>query len=99
MYFSKNVIPFRRKPGEGAPTYQHIGLYGYRRDALERLVALEPTPFELTESLEQLRALENGIPIRVVLTDYRGRSAWSVDAPEDAERVEAIIAREGELVE
>jgi 3-deoxy-manno-octulosonate cytidylyltransferase (CMP-KDO synthetase) len=99
MYFSKNVIPFRRKPGEGAPAYQHIGLYGYRRDALERLVALEPTPFELTESLEQLRALENGIPIRVVLTDYRGRSAWSVDAPEDADRVEAIIAREGELVE
>ena len=40
----------------------------------------------------------NGIPIRVVLTDYRGRSAWSVDAPEDAVRVEEIIAREGELV-
>ena len=98
MYFSKAVIPFRRKPGEGAPTYQHIGLYGYRRDTLEKLVALEPTPFELTESLEQLRALENGIPIRVVLTDYRGRSAWSVDAPEDAVRVEEIIAREGELV-
>lgn len=98
MYFSKNVIPFRRKPGEGAPAYQHIGLYGYRRETLERLVALEPTPFELTESLEQLRALENGIPIRVVLTDYRGRSAWSVDAPEDAVRVEDIIAREGELV-
>lgn len=99
MYFSKNVIPFRRKPGEGAPAYQHIGLYGYRRDTLEQLVALDPTPFELTESLEQLRALENGIPIRVVLTDYRGRSAWSVDAPEDAVRVEDIIAREGELVE
>lgn len=98
MYFSKAVIPFRRKPGEGVPTYQHIGLYGYRRDTLERLVALEPTPFETTESLEQLRALENGIPIRVVLTDYRGRSAWSVDAPDDAARVEEIIAREGELV-
>lgn len=98
MYFSKNVIPFRRKPGAGTPVYQHIGLYGYRRETLEQLVAYEPTPFELTESLEQLRALENGIPIRVVLTDYRGRSAWSVDAPEDAERVEAIIASEGELV-
>ncbi|MBR9825190.1 MAG: 3-deoxy-manno-octulosonate cytidylyltransferase [Alphaproteobacteria bacterium] len=98
MYFSKNVIPFRRKVGEGTPVYQHIGLYGYRRDALEQLVAFEPTPFELTESLEQLRALENGIPIRVVLTDYKGRSAWSVDAPEDAVRVEEIIAREGELI-
>lgn len=98
LYFSKNVIPFRRKPETGAPVYQHIGLYGYRRDTLEQLVSLEPTPLELTESLEQLRALENGIPIRVVLTDYRGRSAWSVDAPEDAERVADIIAREGELV-
>lgn len=98
MYFSKNVIPFRRKPNEGAPVYQHIGLYGYRRDTLEQLVNFEPTPFELTESLEQLRALENGIPIRVVLTNYRGRSAWSVDTPEDAARVETIIAREGELV-
>ena len=61
-------------------------------------MALEPTPFEMTESLEQLRALENGIPIRVVLTDYRGRSAWSVDSPGDAVRVADIIAREGELV-
>ncbi len=98
MYFSKNVIPFRRKPGEGTPVYQHIGLYGYRRETLEKLVAFEPTPFELTESLEQLRALENGIPIRIVLTDYKGRSAWSVDSPEDAERVEGIIAREGEII-
>ena len=98
MYFSKNVIPFRRKPETGAPVYQHIGLYGYRRDTLQQLVDLEPTPLELTESLEQLRALENGIPIQVVLTDYRGRSAWSVDSPEDATRVEDIIKREGELV-
>ena len=98
MYFSKNVIPFRRKPGAGMPVFQHIGLYGYRRETLETLVSYEPTPFELTEILEQLRALENGIPIRVVLTDYRGRSAWSVDTPEDAERVADIIMREGELV-
>ena len=98
LYFSKNVIPFRRKAETGAPCYQHIGLYGYRRATLEKLVALEPTPLELTESLEQLRALENGVPIRVVLTDYRGREAWSVDSPEDAERVAGIIARDGELV-
>ena len=98
MYFSKNVIPFRRKAETGAPVFQHIGLYGYRRDTLEQLVDLEPTPLEMTESLEQLRALENGIPIQIVLTDYRGRSAWSVDSPEDAVRVEEIIKREGELV-
>jgi 3-deoxy-manno-octulosonate cytidylyltransferase (CMP-KDO synthetase) len=61
MYFSKNVIPFRRKPGEGAPTYQHIGLYGYRRDALERLVALEPTPFSSARSCSRLSVSSNGV--------------------------------------
>jgi 3-deoxy-manno-octulosonate cytidylyltransferase (CMP-KDO synthetase) len=98
MYFSKGMIPFHRHPEAGTPTYQHIGLYGYRRDTLEEIVALEPSPLERAESLEQLRALENAIPIRVVLTDYRGRSAWSVDAPDDVPVVEGIIEKEGELV-
>jgi 3-deoxy-manno-octulosonate cytidylyltransferase (CMP-KDO synthetase) len=48
--------------------------------------------------LEQLRALENGMPIRVVEVDYRGRTHWSVDTPEDISHVEEIINREGELV-
>lgn len=98
LYFSKSVLPFQRHPEAGTPVWQHIGLYGYRIETLRTLVALEPSPLEKAESLEQLRALENGIPIRVVETDYRGRSAWSVDAPGDAAMVEAIIAREGELV-
>jgi 3-deoxy-manno-octulosonate cytidylyltransferase (CMP-KDO synthetase) len=98
LYFSKTVIPFQRNPEAGTPTWQHIGLYGYRAETLRRLVALDPTPLEQAESLEQLRALENGIPIKVVAVDYRGRSAWSVDAPSDVTEVEAIIAREGELV-
>jgi len=98
LYFSKSVIPFRRKPGAGGPVHQHIGLYAYRRDTLARLVALPMSPLEEVESLEQLRALENHIPIRVVLTDYRGRETWSVDHPDDVARVEAIIARDGELV-
>jgi 3-deoxy-manno-octulosonate cytidylyltransferase (CMP-KDO synthetase) len=98
LYFSKGVIPFQRHPEAGTPTHQHIGLYGYRKDTLEKIVSLEPSPLERAESLEQLRALENGIPIRIVMTDYRGRSAWSVDSPEDVSVVEGIIAREGELV-
>jgi len=98
LYFSKGMIPFQRHPEAGTPTWQHIGLYGYRRETLEEIVALNPSPLEKAESLEQLRALENGIPIRIVKTDYRGRSAWSVDAPEDVPVVEEIIAREGELV-
>tara|TARA_R110002073_G_scaffold230248_1_gene391193 strand:+ start:13157 stop:13999 length:843 start_codon:yes stop_codon:yes gene_type:complete len=99
LYFSKSVLPFQRHPEAGTPVWQHIGLYGYRLKTLRKIVALEPSPLERAESLEQLRALENGIPIRIVETDYRGRSAWSVDAPDDAKMVEAIIAREGELVE
>lgn len=98
LYFSKAVIPFQREKSAGTPVYKHIGLYAYRFDTLARLVALEPTPLEKAESLEQLRALENGIPIRIVLTDYRGRTPWSVDSPRDAEIAAGIIAREGEIV-
>jgi 3-deoxy-manno-octulosonate cytidylyltransferase (CMP-KDO synthetase) len=98
LYFSKTVIPFQRNPDAGTPTWQHIGLYGYRADTLRRLVAWEPSPLERAESLEQLRALENGVPIKIVPVDYQGRSAWSVDAPSDVAEVEAIIAHEGELV-
>jgi 3-deoxy-manno-octulosonate cytidylyltransferase (CMP-KDO synthetase) len=98
LYFSKTIIPFQRHPEAGTATYKHIGLYAYRFSALESLVALEPTPLELAESLEQLRALENGIPIRIVLTEYRGRTPWSVDSPRDAEIAAQIIEREGEIV-
>ncbi len=97
LYFSKAIIPFRREDA-GVPVYKHIGLYAYRFSALKRLVALEPSPLERTESLEQLRALENGIPIRIVLTEYRGRTPWSVDSPRDAEIAAEIVAREGEIV-
>lgn len=98
LYFSKAIIPFQREKSAGTPVYKHIGLYAYRFDTLARLVSLEPTPLEKAESLEQLRALENGIAIRVVLTSYRGRTPWSVDSPRDAEIAAGIIAREGELV-
>ena len=55
-------------------------------------------PLEAAEGLEQLRALENGMKIRVALVDYKGRTHGSIDAPEDVALVESIIAREGELV-
>jgi len=97
LYFSKQIIPFRRE-ATGLPIYKHIGLYAYRFDTLSKLVALDPSPLEMTESLEQLRALENGIPIRVVLTDYKGRTPCSVDSPADAQVAEQIIESEGEIV-
>jgi 3-deoxy-manno-octulosonate cytidylyltransferase (CMP-KDO synthetase) len=61
-------------------------------------VALPPSPLEEAEGLEQLRALENGMTVRVVLVDYRGRTHWSIDAPEDVGIAERIIEREGELL-
>jgi 3-deoxy-manno-octulosonate cytidylyltransferase (CMP-KDO synthetase) len=98
LYFSKAIIPFTRVNGLAA-IYRHIGLYGFRRDSLEKYIALEPTPLELTEGLEQLRALEHGMKIRVVIVDYKGRTHGSIDAPEDVPVIEDIIAREGELFE
>jgi 3-deoxy-manno-octulosonate cytidylyltransferase (CMP-KDO synthetase) len=102
LYFSKSVIPFVRAVGrdDGAslPVYRHIGLYAYRFETLIRCVAMEPGPLERAEKLEQLRALENGIPVRVVEVDYRGRTHWAVDSPEDLVRVEEIIRAEGELL-
>src|SRR5690606_33763656 len=74
LYFSKSVIPFVREPIESLPVFRHVGLYAYRVDTLERLLQLEPAPLERCEQLEQLRALEHGIPIRVVEVDYRGRT-------------------------
>lgn len=97
LYFSKQIIPFVRKPGFAA-VHRHIGLYGYTVAGLRRYVALPPSPLEQTEGLEQLRALENGLKVRVVIVDYRGRTHASVDTPEDIAVVEATIAREGELV-
>lgn len=79
LYFSRAAIPFVRVAGAATPAV-HVGVYGYRRDTLLRLAALPPTPLERTESLEQLRALEHGIAIRVIESAY---TSLSVDTPED----------------
>ncbi len=100
LFFSKAIIPMLRGRDESRPppVHRHIGIYGYRVEALARLARLEPTPLEQAEQLEQLRALENGIAIRVVCVDYRGRTHGSVDSPHDIGVVEAIIKAEGELL-
>ena len=87
LYFSRSPIPYPRQEGAAAPL-KHLGIYGYQRDALLRLAGLAPTPLERSESLEQLRALENGIPIRVLVIE---RGSFGVDTAEDLERVEAIL--------
>ena len=98
LYFSKTVLPFRRKPSGEDVVHHHIGLYGYRMATLQRYTELAPTPLEQAESLEQLRALEHGMTVRVVMVETHGRSHWSVDAPGDVSEVEAILAREGEIL-
>jgi len=79
LYFSRAPIPFPRVAGVVAPAV-HIGVYGYRRATLLRLAGLAPTPLERAESLEQLRALEHGISIRVLDSAY---VSLSVDTPDD----------------
>jgi 3-deoxy-manno-octulosonate cytidylyltransferase (CMP-KDO synthetase) len=99
LYFSKSMIPFLRNiNNENLPIYRHIGLYGYRYPTLQQYMALTPTPLEQLEGLEQLRALEHGIPIKVVEVDYRGRTHCAIDSPGDVAIVENIIAKEGELI-
>jgi 3-deoxy-manno-octulosonate cytidylyltransferase (CMP-KDO synthetase) len=87
LYFSRASIPYRRQEGGAAP-WKHLGIYGYQREALLRLAGLPPSPLERSEALEQLRALENGIPIRVLQVEW---GSLSVDTAEDLERVEEVF--------
>lgn len=89
LYFSRASIPFPRHESS-AKRLAHVGIYGYRKDVLLRLAALEPTPLERGESLEQLRALENGIPIRVLEVTS---SEPGIDTPHDLARAEALLAK------
>lgn len=99
LYFSSAFIPhLRNRQMMSPPVHRHIGIYAYRFDTLQEYVAMEPSPLEKAEALEQLRALENGISIRVVPVDYKGRTHNSIDRPEHIAETEAIIAKEGELV-
>jgi 3-deoxy-manno-octulosonate cytidylyltransferase (CMP-KDO synthetase) len=85
LYFSRSPIPYRRQRQHGAATpLAHVGLYAYRRETLLRLAALAPTPLEVAESLEQLRALEHGIRIAVADTTH---ASAGVDTPADLARV------------
>jgi 3-deoxy-manno-octulosonate cytidylyltransferase (CMP-KDO synthetase) len=93
LYFSRATIPFDRD-GQGNATYwKHLGLYAYRRAALERFAALAPSELELLERLEQLRLLENGISIYVAETAH---DTIGVDTEDDLQRVEAILLKRGE---
>ena len=94
LYFSRRTIPCVRDAAPGAeplaafPFLKHLGIYGYRRETLLRLVAWPVSPLENAEKLEQLRALENGLQIAVVRVHY---DSVSVDVPADVMRVEKLL--------
>ncbi len=91
LYFSRSPIPFRRRYEPDLPTLKHLGLYGYRKEALKRWTSLPPHPLERAESLEQLRALAAGMPMAVL---DAASDSIGVDTPEDARTVEEILRRE-----
>ncbi len=96
LYFSRSRMPYSRELGltvddawvTANPCYRHLGLYAYRADFLEKFVRLPPGKLEQIEKLEQLRALENGYPIAISMTDDPG---IGVDTPDDAKKFEAQL--------
>ncbi len=96
LYFSRRTIPFLRDAASRSvdeqlaafPFLKHLGIYGYRRGTLLKLVKFPPSPLEQAEKLEQLRALENGIQIAVVTVNH---DSIGVDVPDDVKRVENLL--------
>jgi 3-deoxy-manno-octulosonate cytidylyltransferase (CMP-KDO synthetase) len=88
LYFSRSVIPFDRDAGGGVPYFKHLGLYGYRRSVLLKIVGLPVSPLEKSEKLEQLRFLENGFSVYAPTTKF---DSIGVDTREDYLRVKRIV--------
>lgn len=102
LWFSKNILPAIRKEealraqDEYSPVYQHIGLYGFRSDILEKFCSLPEGIYEKLEGLEQLRMLENGIQIQTITMDIApGNIQSGIDSPEDIARAEKYLAAKG----
>lgn len=90
LYFSRSPLPFFRNAVDGLPVLRHKGIYAYTRGFLERFVTWPPSPLECAESLEQLRALENGASIRVLRTTD---TSPGVDTPEQAAFIESLLLK------
>jgi len=89
LYFSRSPLPFFRNQIKNLNVLRHKGIYGYRRDFLQTFVSWPPSPLEQAESLEQLRALENNAPIKVIITDD---TSPGVDTPQQALEIEQLIS-------
>ena len=89
LYFSRSLLPYPRVAGK-ANVYKHIGIYAYKKDFLLKFAKLEPTPLEQSESLEQLRALENGYKIKMIKTKAK---FIGVDSIEDLQTVNELLRK------
>ena len=88
LLFSRSVIPFPRSKNSQTIYYEHIGVYAFRKAALLTFTNWEMTPLEATEKIECLRYLENGIPLKMVVTEYMG---VEIDTPADLERAAKML--------
>jgi 3-deoxy-manno-octulosonate cytidylyltransferase (CMP-KDO synthetase) len=102
LWFSKNILPAMRneeklrQSGALSPVFQHIGLYGYSRQALERISQLKPSHYEELEGLEQLRFIENGLGVFAVQVQPADMPMSGIDTPEDAVHAEAMLKQLGD---
>lgn len=97
LYFSKEVLPFSAHQTDRAeknPVFHHVGVYAYRIEALATYRGLPESRYEKAEGLEQLRFLENGIPVHCVQVETRGREFWELNNPTDIAIIEDIMRRE-----
>ncbi|HUB59249.1 MAG TPA: 3-deoxy-manno-octulosonate cytidylyltransferase [Puia sp.] len=88
LFFSRSVIPYPRDPAAAVVYYEHIGVYAFRKAALLQFTAWPVSPLEAVEKIECLRYLENGVPIRMAITNYMG---VEIDTPEDLERAARLL--------
>lgn len=96
LYFSKEILPHIPRAASGAslpPVYHHVGIYGYRADALAAYRDMPEGQLERAEGLEQLRFLEGGVAIKCVEVESRGQEFWELNNPADLPRIERILAR------
>ncbi len=90
LYFSRSQLPYQRDKSPELKCFRHKGIYAYRKDFLEQFIRWSPSPLEIAESLEQLRALENNARIKVIITkDESG----GIDTPEQAEKLEQFLLK------
>lgn len=89
LMFSRSVIPYQRDKNISPTYYEHIGVYAFRKQALLNFTNWEMTPLEAAEKIECLRYLENGVTLKMIVTEYMG---VEIDTPEDLERAEKLLA-------